>query len=537
MDRRYLFVVGGVCSSLGKGICAASIATILRSAGVRIGIMKLDPYLNIDPGTMSPYQHGEVFVLNDGAETDLDLGYYERFTGLSMQRDCSVSAGKIYQQVLQGEREGSYLGGTIQVVPHITDAIQQRIEGLAEAYDAEVMLIELGGTVGDIEADPFLEAVRRMKTQYHDQVRVAMLGLVPYLQGAGELKTKPMQLAVRELNRRGLRADLLFARADKPVPESLLEKISLFADIEPQCVIPAPTVESIYAVPLHFDAQKVGEKILEKFGITGKAPQMHHWKAGYERRQHTVGSVSIGLAGKYVGLDDAYKSVIEALESAAYNAHLEPHITWIDTEKIEMDDHLERQKLASMDCIVVPGGFGIRGIEGKIRVAQYCRERKKPYLGLCLGSQILAIEYARNVLGMTDATSEEFDEEGKSQHHIVHFIPEQRTITDKGGTMRLGAYDCLITPGTLAHRLYGKEQITERHRHRYEINTRYTPALEAAGLRVSGWDPSHKLPEIVEVEGHPYMIASQFHPEFISSPFTPHPLFAGLIAATDKSPR
>lgn len=529
---KYIFVTGGVCSSLGKGIVASSLAAILKSGGVEVAQMKLDPYLNVDPGTMSPFQHGEVFILDDGSETDLDLGHYERFTGTRLIGDCSVTTGKIYSEVIREEREGKYLGGTIQVVPHITGKIQEKVEYAANKLKCEVMVVEIGGTVGDIEAFPFLEALRHMKQQYgNENVLSVHLTLLPYLAAAGELKTKPTQLSVQELRKVGIAPDMIFARADVPIPSEILKKISYFCNVGVESVIPAETVSSIYEVPLRFEKFNVGKVVTEKLKIKCR-PNLSTWKKGFEKRLTTKKELCIGLAGKYTDLDDAYLSVMEAIKSAGYDQDCQVHVEWIDTEKIEKKNVKEKVKLAKCDGIVVPGGFGVRGTEGKIMVAQYCRENKKPYLGLCLGSHIMAIEFARNILGIKDATSEEFDETRVSKNHVVHFIPEQRNITKKGGTMRLGLYPCIIQKGTLAHKVYGKKEIEERHRHRYEFNNDYREQFIDNGFLISGHSPDNDLVEIVEVEDHPYMIGVQFHPELISRPFNPHPLFAGLIRAS-----
>ena len=528
---KFIFVTGGVCSSLGKGIVAASTAAILKSAGVKVAIMKMDPYLNVDPGTMSPFQHGEVFVLNDGAETDLDLGHYERFIDIPLSEYCSVSTGKVYSEVLHEEREGKYLGGTIQIVPHITSKLISRIELAAKKTGAEVMVIEIGGTVGDIEGEPFIEAIRQMKNKYLKKILCMHLTLLPYLAASNELKTKPTQLSVRELRRLGVTADVIFCRADQKIPKKLLKKVSYFCDVPEEAVIPAETVSSIYEVPIRFEKFGLGKIVAQKLNLGNLKFKFEEWEKGFEKIKNAKEGILIGLAGKYNELDDAYISVIEATKSAGYFCNRKIKIVWIDTEKIEEKDLEEWKKLKEVQGIIVPGGFGTRGMEGKILVAQFCREHEKPYLGLCLGSQIMAIEFARHILKIKDATSEEFEDAPKSKNHIVHFMDGQRHITHKGATMRLGAYPCVIKKGTLAHRVYAQNEISERHRHRYEFNNKYRDAFEKAGFIISGVSPDKHLVEIVELKNHPYMIGSQFHPEFLSRPFKPHPLFRGFVEA------
>ena len=539
LKTKLIFVTGGVCSSLGKGIVSASTAAILKSTGLKVAIMKLDPYLNVDPGTMSPFQHGEVFVLDDGGETDLDLGHYERFIDVPLKKFCSVTTGRVYSEVLAEERDGKYLGGTIQVVPHITGKIREKIELAAEKMDVDVLLCEIGGTVGDIEGEPFVEVVRQMKSKYGRQVLSMHLTLLPYLAASGELKTKPTQISVRQLRGLGVSPDIIFARADKRIPKELLKKIAYFCDVDEEAVIPAETVKSIYEVPLRFQKSKLGEIVARKLDLGELNVDLSEWKEGVDKIKNTKETIQIGLAGKYNELDDAYLSVIESIKSAGYFHDRKAEVVWIDTELIEQDDAEEMEKLKMVDGIVVPGGFGNRGIEGKIKVAHYCRTQNKPYLGLCLGSQIMAIEFARNVLGIEKATSEEFDccEEDSAEFvngqefHVVHFMEDQRLIRKKGGTMRLGAYPCTIKSGTLAHRVYGQSEISERHRHRYEFNNVFRDQFEANGFVISGTSPDEALVEIVEIKDHPYMIGSQFHPEFLSRPFRPHPLFRDFVGA------
>ncbi len=530
-NKKFIFVTGGVCSSLGKGIVASSTAAILKSAGISVAVMKLDPYLNVDPGTMSPFQHGEVFVLEDGSETDLDLGHYERFIDVPLTKYCSVTTGRVYSEVLEAERRGDYLGGTIQVVPHITGKILEKIELAAEKMDVDVMVVEIGGTVGDIEGEPFLEVIRQMKNKYRENLISMHLTLLPYLAASKELKTKPTQISVRELRRMGIHPDIIFCRADIKIPKQLLEKISYFCDVPKEAIIPAETVKSIYECPLRYQKFGLGELLAKKLNLGNLEFDLSCWDSVVAQISKTKSELLIGLAGKYNELDDAYISVIESIKTAGFAHNKKIKIEWIDTEKIEEGDLEELKKLENVIGVVVPGGFGNRGIEGKIQVAQYCRENNKPYLGLCLGSQIMAIEFARNVLNIWDANSEEFDKDGKSENHVVHFIPEQRTIRKKGGTMRLGAYPCDLKEGSLAADLYGKKSIFERHRHRYEFNNNYREQFEKNGFKVSGISPDNELVEIVEIPDHKFMMGSQFHPEFLSRPFRPHPMFDGFVRA------
>ncbi len=543
-ETKYIFVTGGVCSSLGKGIVASSVAAILKSAGLKVAIMKLDPYLNVDPGTMSPFQHGEVFVLDDGAETDLDLGHYERFIDTPLSKFCSITTGKVYSEVLAEEREGKYLGGTIQIVPHITKKIQQKIELAARKMKVDIMVVEIGGTVGDIEGEPFLEVLRQMKKKYRENLISMHLTLLPYLAASKELKTKPTQISVRTLRSAGISPEFIFARSDVKIPRKILKKIAFFCDVDEDCVIPSETVSSIYEVPLNYEKFGLGQTLARKLNLGDLKFDLDEWRAGVEKIKKTKSELKIGLAGKYNDLDDAYLSVIEALKSAGYFHNKKVVIEWIDTEKIENDDPEEFAKLEKVAGIVVPGGFGNRGIEGKIKVAKFCREHQKPYLGLCLGSQIMAIEFARNVLGIKKATSEEFDIDednieagyinGK-KYHVIHFMEDQNIHRKKGGTMRLGLYPCMIKPGTKAHKIYGKDRIEERHRHRFEFNNKFREKFEKNGFIISGQSPNKNLVEIVELKDHPFMIASQFHPELISKPFRPHPLFREFIASSLKS--
>jgi CTP synthase len=525
---KFIFVTGGVCSSLGKGIASASIGNILKNSDFEVFMQKLDPYLNVDPGTMSPFQHGEVFVTDDGAETDLDLGHYERFIDVPLNKHSTVTTGQVYTEVLSKERKGAYLGGTIQIVPHITDEIIRRIKAAAESKKTDIMIIEIGGTVGDIEGQPYLEAIRQLRHQLGpDNTLFVHLTLLPWLEAARELKTKPTQQSVRELRSMGIQPDVILARADKHIPKKLLEKISSFCDVVPEAVIPVITAETIYEVPINMAKAGLADILKKKLKIKVKSTIPKEWKSLVTKIKRSGKTIKIGIAGKYNDLDDAYLSVIEALKSAGYYNSIGTEIVWIDTEKIEERDKDEINKLEQVDGIVVPGGFGKRGVEGKIAVATYCRKKLKPYLGLCLGAQILTIEYARNMCKIPNATSQEFDP--KAEHQMVHYLPGQHDDKEKGGTLRLGAWPCKLIEGTKAHKIYKKDKIMERHRHRYEFNNQYKPLLEQCGLVFSGVSPTTGLMEIVEVPRHPFMIGTQFHPEFLSRPQRPHPLFREFI--------
>lgn len=527
---KYIFVTGGVCSSLGKGIASASIGNLLKASGFSVFTQKLDPYLNVDPGTMSPFQHGEVFVTDDGAETDLDLGHYERFIDTPLSKLSSTSTGQIYSTVLNKERKGDYLGRTIQIIPHITDEIKKRIREAAKKSKCDVMLCEIGGTVGDIEGQPFLEAMRQMRHEEgRDNTFFVHLTLLPYLKSSNELKTKPTQLSVKTLQSIGIQPDMIIARADEKIHKFHLKKISSFCDVPDEAVIPAPTVKTIYEVPLIFEEYKVTKTVCERLNLKYKKPEIKEWENMVDHIKNSKKEILIGLAGKYNELDDAYLSVIEAIKSASYFHKRKPKIVWIDAEKIEAKDEKEWGRLKSVNAVVVPGGFGIRGTEGKIMVAQYCREQKVPYLGLCLGAQIMTIEYARNICDIKNATSEEFSPKAKNK--VVHFLPGQHEGKEKGGTLRLGSWPCKLKPGTHAHKAYGTDKIDERHRHRYEFNNAYKKELESKGLIFSGVSPDRELMEIVEVKDHPFMVGSQFHPEFKSRPNRPHPLFRELVRA------
>ena len=534
MKTKFIFVTGGVCSSLGKGIAASSIGALLKSAGFSVFPMKLDPYLNVDPGTMSPFQHGEVFVTDDGAETDLDLGHYERFIDTALTKEATVTTGQIYTEVLEKERRGDYLGGTIQIVPHITRAIRERIVLAAKVSKADIVLVEIGGTVGDIEGEPFLEAIRHMRYQLgSSQTLFIHLTLLPYLAASGELKTKPTQASVRELRRIGIAPDLILARSDLPIESKHLKKIALFCDVAEECVIPAPTVDSIYHIPANFEKYGITKIIEKKLNLPLKKPKLEKWEKLSAACHRKKKKLRIACVGKYTDLDDAYISVNEALKAAALSICREVEIIWVNSEKLTKKDSPEWKKVRSSAGILVPGGFGERGIEGKILVAEFARKKKIPYFGLCLGMQILVIEFARNVLKLADANSEEFNP--KSKNPVINFIPNQRKLRKKGGTMRLGAYRCELQPGSISRKLYGKKFVSERHRHRYEVNNGYRDVLETAGLRIAGNNPEGNLVEISEIKGHPFMLGCQFHPEFLSRPFRPHPLFLGFIKAAAKS--
>lgn len=531
---KYIFVTGGVCSSLGKGIASASIGALLKASGLKVFTQKLDPYLNVDPGTMSPFQHGEVFVTDDGGETDLDLGHYERFIDTSLSKLSSVTTGKIYSEVLDKERKGTFLGRTIQVVPHITDAIQEKITTAAEKSGCDIMMVEIGGTVGDIEGLPYLESIRQLRHKLGaENTLFVHLTLLPYLGAAKELKTKPTQASVRELRSIGIQPDFILARADAPIKKEHLKKISLFCDVEEQYVIPAATVTSIYEVPINFQTYNITELIGRKLNLGKLKPKMTEWEKVVTLIHAKRKPLKVALVGKYTGLDDAYLSVIESLKIACFHQERDLELLWVSSEKLEEKDKKSWEVLKSAEGILVPGGFGIRGTEGKIMAAKYARENKIPYLGLCLGMQIMTIEFARYSLKNNKITSEEFDEDNKAgaKNHIIHFLPGQHKDSEKGGTLRLGSQPCKIQKGTKTYALYKSEMIEERHRHRYEVNNTFRSELEKAGMIFSGINPKQNLVEIAELKDHPFMIGSQFHPEFKSRPNRPHPLFQGFIQA------
>jgi len=529
---RFIFVTGGVVSSLGKGIAAASIGRLLVSRGLTVGLQKFDPYINVDPGTMSPYQHGEVFVTEDGAETDLDLGHYERFTDSNTSRASNVTAGGIYDTVIRRERRGDYLGGTVQVVPHITDEIKQRISLIAESSDVDFVITEIGGTVGDIESLPFLEAIRQFPVDVgRRRCMFIHLTLVPYIGHAGELKTKPTQHSVNELRRIGIAPDMLMCRSEGSLSHEIRKKIALFASLPVEAIVSACDVDNIYKVPLTFHEQGVDAFILEHFGAEAPAPELARWTEPIERSARASQTVKIALVGKYIQLEDAYLSVSEALRHAASLQDSRVEIDWIDSESLEGPDHAEaRAKLEAADGILIPGGFGGRGIEGKITAAGVARERLIPYLGICLGMQVAVAEFARNVAGMEGANSTEFDIE--TPYPVIDLLPEQKEVADLGGTMRLGADPIKLHADTRAREMYGEAVVYERHRHRYEVNNLLRKRLtNASGLRVSGTSPDERLVEVIELEDHPFFVASQFHPEFKSRPERPAPLFRDFIAA------
>lgn len=526
---KYIFVTGGVVSALGKGIAAASIGYLLKSRGLRVTLQKCDPYLNVDPGTMSPFQHGEVFVTRDGAETDLDLGHYERFIDADLLKDNNVTAGQIYEAVIRNERRGDYLGGTVQVIPHVTNEIKSRILRLGEGDDLDVIIAEIGGTVGDIESLPFLEAIRQMRLDNRPEDTLFVhLTLVPYIKTAGELKTKPTQHSVRALRDIGIQPDILLCRTERPLTEDLKKKIALFCNVETKAVIEARDVPSIYEVPLRFHTDGLDDIILEKMCMGDGEPDLSAMERMVERVKHPSREVDIAICGKYVGLKDAYKSIVEAFVHAGAANDARVNLVWVDAEEVERagraDDALE-----GCDGLLVPGGFGERGIEGKILSAGTARTRGLPFLGICLGLHVAAVEFARNVCGLKGASSTEFDP--SSPHPVIDLLPEQKGIEDMGGTMRLGACECVFTPGTKTIEAYGTDRVEERHRHRYEYNNNYRELLESRGLLSAGINPEKDLVEIIELEDHPWFVACQFHPEFLSRPARPHPLFRELVRA------
>lgn len=528
---KFVFVTGGVVSSIGKGIVAASLGRLLKSRDYSVSILKLDPYINVDPGTMSPFQHGEVFVTDDGAETDLDLGHYERFTDTPMSRLNSVTTGSIYQAVLNKERRGDYQGGTVQVIPHITNEIQERILRVAKDTNPDVVIIEIGGTVGDIESLPFLEAIRQFRTEVGRKNVIYMhVTLVPWIPSAGEMKTKPTQHSVKELRSIGIQPDILVCRCDRPLQPGIKEKMSQFCDVAVNCVIPAPDAKSIYEVPLIMEREGLAQQVLELLHLEERQPNLSRWQELVDRLYRPQHTVEIAIVGKYVRLSDAYLSVMEALRHAAIGAESDLRVRWINSEDIEKQG--AAKYLEGADGIIVPGGFGIRGVDGKILAIQYARETGTPFLGLCLGMQCSVIEWARHLANLPDAHSAEFDPE--TANPIIHLLPEQQDVVDLGGTMRLGLYACRLQPGSLAAHLYGEEVIYERHRHRYEFNNAYRSLFIETGYSISGTSPDGRLVEIVELPNHPFFIAVQFHPEFRSRPSAPHPLFAGLLQAALK---
>jgi len=523
---KYIFVTGGVVSSVGKGITVASIGTLLKSRQVSVSVQKLDPYLNVDSGTMSPYQHGEVFVTQDGAETDLDLGHYERFIDVNLTAESSVTSGQIYSSVTARERQGEFLGGTIQVVPHVTNEIKARFTNLAGSSGADVVIAEIGGTVGDIEGRPFIEAIRQMRNDVgRDNVLYVHVTFLPYLVSTQELKTKPTQHSVNELRGMGVQPDIIICRSDYPISEGIKDKLSLFCDVDRQAVIPMPTASTIYEVPLMLEEEGLGQLIVERLGLNAGKADLSQWRDMVYRLKAPRELVSIALVGKYVELRDAYLSVREALHHAALYHNRDINLVWVHSEDLEQNG--TEALLRSAQGIVVPGGFGIRGIEGVVKAATYARENKIPYLGLCLGMQVMVIEFARYVLSLAGANSAEFDP--STPYPVIDLLPEQKGIKDKGGTMRLGNYPCQLVSGSHAARAYGQSLIYERHRHRYEINNEFRTRFEEAGMVCSGLSPDGRLVELCELAHHPWMVSCQFHPEFSSRPHRPNPLFRDFI--------
>ncbi|HIQ69129.1 MAG TPA: CTP synthase [Candidatus Avoscillospira stercorigallinarum] len=524
---KYIFITGGVVSGLGKGICAASLGRLLKQRGLRVRNQKFDPYLNVDPGTMSPYQHGEVFVTDDGAETDLDLGHYERFVDETLPGAASVSAGQIFWSVLRREREGGYLGATVQIIPHITDEIKRRIYALGED-GVDVVISEVGGTVGDIESQPFLEAIRQVIAEQGKKNALAIhVPLVVQVPGSGEVKSKPTQHSVKELLSVGIQPDILVCRTDAPISRDIRRKIALFCNVDENCVIENATASTLYAVPLLLEQEGLADRVCEKLGLSVPAPDLSEWQAMVDKIHAASRPVEIALVGKYVELHDAYLSVVESLFHAGTDLGGVVQIRWVDSQTVTNEN--AAQVLDGCAGILVPGGFGDRGIEGMIAAARYARTQGVPYLGICLGMQIACIEFARNVLGWTDAHSAEFAPD--TSHPVIHLMPDQQGVTDKGGTMRLGRYPCMLAEGGRARTLYGEAEIFERHRHRYEFNNDYRAAFQAHGMALAGTSPDGRLVELIELPHHPWFVAAQFHPEFLSRPNRPHPLFRGFVQA------
>ena len=524
---KYIFVTGGVVSSLGKGLASASMGALLENRGLNVTLLKLDPYINVDPGTMSPFQHGEVFVTDDGGETDLDLGHYERFTTAHMSRLNNFTTGRIYHSVIQKERRGEYLGKTVQVIPHITDEIKAAIKAAADG--ADVILVEIGGTVGDIESLPFLEAIRQMRYDVGAQNAVYVhLTLLPYIAAAGEVKTKPTQHSVMKLREIGIQPDILLCRTDREVPKELKDKIAMFCNVDTGNVFSSPDVKSIYELPLELHRQGLDERLAEILNIWSRGPRLERWERIVEKVYHPAkGEVRVAIVGKYVDLKESYKSLNEALLHGGIANDCRVTLKFVDSQEVEAQ--VAAALLSDVDAVLVPGGFGVRGTEGKISAVRYAREQRVPFFGICLGLQMAVVEFARNVLGLAGANSLEFDE--KTHHPVVSLMESQVQVKDKGGTMRLGSYRCALKAGSLAHKLYGKDEVDERHRHRYEVNNQYRARLEEKGLVVSGVNPELGLVEIIELPSHPYFLGCQAHPEFKSKPFAPHPLFAGFIHA------
>jgi len=529
MSAKYIFVTGGVVSSLGKGLAAASIGCLLESRGLKVNLMKFDPYLNVDPGTMSPFQHGEVFVTDDGAETDLDLGHYERFTHAKLSRDNNWTTGRIYEQIIAKERRGDYLGKTVQVIPHVTNEIKAAMKKVAQ--DVDIAIVEIGGTVGDIESLPFIEAIRQMRQELgREHTLFVHVTLVPFIAAAQELKTKPTQHSVKELLSVGIQPDILLCRTDRFLAKDIKSKIALFCNVEEEAVITAKDVASIYEVPLVFSREGVDTLVFKYLRLEARDRDLKDWEEIVRRVYNPKAEVTIGIVGKYVEYEDSYKSLKEALVHGALAHNLKLNANWVEAEGLETGDQSYEAQLEDYDGLLVPGGFGKRGIAGMLNAIRYAREKKVPYFGICLGMQAACIEFARNVCGLAEANSSEFDP--ATPHRVIYKLRELRGVEELGGTMRLGAWTCKIEPGTLAHRIYGKLEISERHRHRYEFNREYEEMLTAAGMRISGSTPDGTYVEIVELSDHPHFIACQFHPEFKSKPLEPHPLFRTFVGAS-----
>ena len=531
MNTKYIFVTGGVVSGLGKGITAASLGRLLKNRGYKVTIQKMDPYINVDPGTMSPIEHGEVFVTDDGAETDLDLGHYERFIDENLTKNSSITTGKIYSSVIEKERRGEYLGKTVQVIPHITNEIKENIYSF-ENEDVDIVITEIGGTIGDIEGLSFIEAIRQVGIEKpKGDVIYIHVTLLPYISGSNELKSKPTQHSVKELQSLGIKPDILVCRSELPIPDNMKQKIALYCNVRPESVIQNSTVDNLYAVPLMLEEEGLTREVCRCLNLDKVEPKNEEWQAMIDHiRQIEAGPVKVAIVGKYVALEDSYLSVAESLRHAGFANDVKVDIDFVDSE--EINDNNAKEKLGKYDALLVPGGFGNRGIEGKIATIKYARENKIPFLGICLGMQMAVVEFARDVLGLKDANSEEFDENTKNP--VIHIMDDQKNIENKGGTMRLGSYPCILKEETKAFELYGKKEIAERHRHRFEYNNDYKQKMEEAGLICSGTSPDGRLVEIVELKDHPFFIAGQFHPEFKSRPNRPGPLFKGLIAAAKK---
>ena len=534
MSAKYIFVTGGVVSSLGKGLAAASIGCLLESRGLKVNLMKFDPYLNVDPGTMSPFQHGEVFVTGDGAETDLDLGHYERFTHAHLSRENNLTTGRIYEQIILKERRGDYLGKTVQVIPHVTNEIKNAMRKVA-SHGADVNIVEIGGTVGDIESLPFLEAIRQMRQELgRENTCFVHVTLVPWIGAAQELKTKPTQHSVKELLSIGIQADILLCRTDRALPREMKAKIAAFCNVEERAVVTARDVRSIYECPLAFAEEGVDELALKYLHMAAGEPKLEAWREIVRRAYEPADSVSIGIVGKYVEYEDSYKSLKEALVHGALAHNLKLEVTWIEAEGLETDaDRGYEAQLEGFDGILVPGGFGKRGVEGMLNAIRYARERKVPYFGICLGMQTACIEFARNVCGLRQANSSEFDP--AAEHRVIYKLRELLGVEEMGGTMRLGAWECVLEPGSLAQKAYGVTEISERHRHRYEFNREYEALLTGGGLRLTGTTPDATYVEMVEIADHPFFLGCQFHPEFKSKPLEPHPLFRDFVAASYRN--